>query len=498
MKSNTLKTVLIAFSVSAMTFVGFQYLQPQSSNENTIKVEHVSQPAAKEVLYTKDTNGDFAPLDFTVTAEHINDAVVHIKSTQLSLQGGQNPYAGRGGQEDLFRQFFGYPRQAPRESQPQVGTGSGVIISNDGYIVTNNHVIDSADDIEVTLHDNRSYKASLIGTDPTTDLALLKIEETALPKVEFANSDDVRVGEWVLAVGNPFNLNSTVTAGIVSAKGRSINIVKEQNAIESFIQTDAAINPGNSGGALVNLKGKLVGINTAIASPTGSYSGYGFAVPANIVNKVINDLRDYGVTQRGYIGVRIRNVDGSLVEEKDLKVNSGVYVDSVTEDGSAAAAGIEAGDVIIGLEDAEITNNPDLLEAIAQRRPGDKVNITIDRNGAKRVFNVVLNNREGNTKILKKEASKMLAVLGAEFEDIDADTAEKLGVNGGVKVTALKAGKLKKQTNMQEGFIITKVDGKSISSIEAFEKYLDRKKGGVMLEGVYEDYPGSYYYAFGM
>ncbi len=500
---NTIQTVIVAFLVSAFTILGFNYLQTDNQSNNTIRVEHTDATPAQSVLFSKNTEGEYVPLDFTATAEKVNDAVVHIKSTQTNIAGGQNPFGGRGqmspfGDDDFFRQFFGTPRGGqPQAPQPRVGSGSGVIINADGYIVTNNHVIEDADDIEVTLYDNRSFKATLVGTDPTTDLALLKVDETNLPKVNLMNSDDVKVGQWVLAVGNPFNLNSTVTAGIVSAKGRSINIMKEQNAIESFIQTDAAINPGNSGGALVNLDGDLVGINTAIASPTGSYSGYGFAVPSNIVSKVVQDLMEYGVTQRGYIGVRIRNVDNALVNEKDLSVNRGVYVDEVTENGSAGAAGIEAGDVIVRVENAEINSNPDLLEAIAQRRPGDRLDITVNRDGSERIFNVVLNNRDGNTDIVKKRMPKALASLGAQFETVDKDLANKLQIDGGVQVKDLQAGKLKKQTNMQPGFIITKVDGRNVSSVEELEKYLEKKKGGVMLEGVYEDYPGEYYYAFG-
>ena len=506
MTKNLLQTVVVAFLVSALTLVGYNQLN-SSKNENNIRVEHVDSTPAQSVLFSKDEDGEFSPVDFTQTAEKVNDAVVHIKSTQTAIANTQSPYGGRGGQvnpfeDEFFRQFFGTPNPQgqgrSRKAEPRVGTGSGVIINADGYIVTNNHVIKDADDIEVTLHDNRNYKATLVGTDPTTDLALLKIEETGLPKVNLSDSDKVRVGEWVLAVGNPFNLNSTVTAGIVSAKGRSINILQEQYAIESFIQTDAAINPGNSGGALVNLNGELVGINTAIASPTGSYSGYGFAVPSNIVSKVVEDLLKYGITQRGYMGVRIRPVDGTLVREKALAVNQGVYVDEATENGAAINSGIESGDVIVKVDNTVINSNPDLLEAIAQRRPGDAVEVTVNRGGTEKMFSVILNNRDGNTEIVQKELAKAFASLGANFETLDKETAQKLSIKGGIKVTDLQSGALTKQTNMQEGFIITKIDGKNVTDVVELEKYLDKKKGGVMLEGVYEEYPGSYYYAFGV
>jgi S1-C subfamily serine protease len=301
-----------------------------------------------------------------------------------------------------------------------------------------------------------------------------------------------------MAVGNPFNLTSTVTAGIVSAKGRNINILKEQFAVESFIQTDAAINPGNSGGALVNLQGGLIGINTAIASPTGAYSGYGFAVPVNIVNKVVEDLMKYGVVQRGVLGVMIRTVDGNLKRDKDLDLNTGVYVDSLLENSAAGAAGIESGDVILSVDDVEVNTSPELQEVIARHRPGDEVTIKVNRQGKEKIFDVVLNNRKGNTDIVDKEHKEVLSILGADFETLDEEMAKKLDLKGGVKVKDLYAGKLRKSTNMRPGFIITKVDGQKIETVEELIKILDKKEGGVMLEGIYEDIPGEYYYAFGM
>ncbi|MCB0551151.1 MAG: Do family serine endopeptidase, partial [Phaeodactylibacter sp.] len=381
----------------------------------------------------------------------------------------------------------------------RVGTGSGVIINEGGYIVTNNHVVADADDLEVTLHDNRTFKAAVIGTDPTTDLALLQIKAEGLPALPLVNSDEVKVGEWVLAVGNPMGLNSTVTAGIVSAKGRNINILREQFAVESFIQTDAAINPGNSGGALVNLEGGLVGINTAIASPTGAYAGYGFAVPANIVNKVVEDLLQYGVVQRGVLGVMIRSVDGSLAKEKGLDVTRGAYVDSLLENSAAAAAGLQPGDVVVEVEGKTIQSSPELQEMIARYRPGDKVSLKVDRKGKTKAFEVVLNNRQGSTALVEKPKQKdALAMLGAEFETLSSDAARKLDIEGGVKVTRLSSGKLRKYTDMREGFIITKADGLPVRNVDELAKALEGKSGGVMLEGIYEDVPGVRYYAFGM
>ena len=411
-----------------------------------------------------------------------------------------------------FRDFFGNdfefffgprgqhmkPRSKKGKTPSRVGTGSGVIISDDGYIVTNNHVIAEADDIEVTLHDKRTYRATVIGTDPSTDLALLQIKEKDLPTVPFSNSDYVDVGQWVLAVGNPMGLNSTVTAGIVSAKGRNINILKDKYAVENFIQTDAAINPGNSGGALVNLHGGLIGINTAIASPTGTFAGYGFAVPTNIVNKVVEDLLEYGVVQRGVLGVMIRTLDGNLAKEKEVDIVNGVYVDSLLENSAAASAGVKVGDVIVRVNEQDINSSSELQGMIARHRPGEEVVLDIDRKGKELSIKVTLNNREGNTSILSEDTREIVKILGAEMENVDDKLAKKLEIKGGVKIKKLYAGKLRKYTQMRDGFIITKVDGEDIDSVDELVDILDNKNGGVMLEGVYEDIPGEYYYAFGL
>lgn len=475
-----------------------------------MKIEHVNGTPAVGAVYTLNENNEVIPLDFTSIAEKVMPGVVHIRSTQ-SLNYTRTPQQYRRLPDpfrdffgdDYFDQFFGPRRhyyESPQnpESPARVGTGSGVIVNSEGYIVTNNHVIANADDIEVTLHDNRTYKATVIGTDPSTDLALIQIKEKGLNSLPLVNSDEVKIGEWVLAVGNPFNLNSTVTAGIVSAKSRNINILRDQYAIESFIQTDAAINMGNSGGALVNLRGGLVGINTAIASPTGSYAGYGFAVPSNMVNKVVEDLLKYGVVQRGYLGVTIRGVDGRLAKEKNLKVTSGVYIDSVTTDGAAAQAGMEVGDVILEIEESEIKTAPELQEIIARHRPGDKLNLKIARGDKRLNLKVELKNREGDTKFLAKNRKEVLNILGAEFEDITEETAKKLDIPGGVRVAKLYAGKLMKHTQIREGFIITKVDDQIVENTENLAKILDKKEGGVLIEGVYEDLPGVHYYAFGL
>ncbi|MBD79569.1 MAG: serine protease [Crocinitomicaceae bacterium] len=486
----------------------------QLDNSKTVKIEHLNtNNMVNGALYSANASGQFIPLNFKEISKNVMEGVVHIRATQTSS--GQMVESRNYGQpfhspfdqffkDEFFDGFFGprfhfeNPNHQQRGPQLRVGTGSGVIINNEGYIVTNNHVIDNADDIEVTLHDNRKYKAVVVGTDPSTDLALIQIKEKDLPTLKMINSDEVEVGEWVLAVGNPFNLNSTVTAGIVSAKARNINILKEKSAIESFIQTDAAINPGNSGGALVNLQGGLVGINTAIASPTGAYSGYGFAIPSNIVGKVVEDLLKYGVVQRGYLGVLIRDVDGNLAKEKELEITKGVYVDSLLEMSAAREAGIKVGDVILKVNETEVKTSPELQEMIGRHRPGDKIILAIHRDGDDKEITVELKNEDGNSKLVEKESNEVFNILGAEFEDIPKKTAKKLEIEGGAKVKSLFAGKLKKHTDIKEGFIITKAAGKDVRSVKELLAVLEKEKGGVLLEGVYEDYPGEYFYAIGL
>jgi len=505
MKEN--RKILLISAITALIISGLAVgiLYPLLNRGETIQIEHVNGTPASNAMYTMNEDGDLVPLDFTKIAEDVKDAVVHIKSAQAVRSRGRMPQRQL---PDLFRYFFEdqlgpeqFEQRSPRsqrEPQVRIGTGSGVIISEDGYIVTNNHVIANADDIEVTLADNRNFKANVIGTDPSTDLALLQIKADGLPTLPFYNSDNVKVGEWVLAVGNPFNLTSTVTAGIVSAKGRNINIVQDQFAIESFIQTDAAINPGNSGGALVNLQGALIGVNTAIASPTGAYSGYGFAVPSDIVSKVVEDLIEYGVVQRGVLGVMIRTVDGSFATEQGLEVTNGAYVDSLLTNSAAGAAGIEKGDVIIAIDGTETNSTAQVQEQIARRRPGDQVTVTVMRDGKEREFTVTLKNRQGSTDLVTEDRSDLMSILGASMETLDSETARRLGIEGGVRVTELRAGKLRKYTQMREGFIITEVDGQRVTSVEELTEILAEKSGGVLLEGIYENIPGEQYYAFGM
>lgn len=499
--------ILASVLGSALTIGTYNLFE--TKNEKSFKIEHISSTPVVGAAYTLNKEGEIVPLEFTGVAKNVMPAVVHIKSTQLQKTN-QNQYREYPDpfrdffDDDVFKYFFGpgyqngSPQQQQRGPQARVGTGSGVIINEDGYIVTNNHVIDNADDIEVTLEDNRVYKAKVVGTDPSTDIALLQIKEDNLPYVPLTNSDEVEVGEWVLAVGNPFNLNSTVTAGIVSAKARNIHILQDNSAIESFIQTDAAINPGNSGGALVDLQGGLVGINTAIASPTGTYAGYGFAVPANIVSKVVSDLKKYGMVQRGYLGLMIRNVDGNLAKEEDLDITEGVYVDSIAVNSAAGEAGIQVGDVITEVDNIQVKTSAQLLEIVGRHYPGDKISLKVDRKGKDSEHQVTLRNQEGKEDMYERESAAILDVLGVGLQEIDKKTAKSLGVDGGLRVTKLAHGTLTRSTDIREGFIITKVDGKNIKTIDELVDHLENKKGGVMIEGIYEDYPGKYYYAFGL
>ena len=360
-------------------------------------------------------------------------------------------------------------------------TGSGVIVSTDGYIITNQHVVQSADKIEVVLSDTKkTVRATLVGADPSSDLALLKIESTGLSPIRFTNSDDVQIGQWVLAVGNPFNLNSTVTAGIVSAKGRNINIVNNQFPIESFIQTDAAINPGNSGGALVDLNGDLVGVNTAIASKTGSYVGYGFAIPSNIVAKTIDDLKNYGAVQRGFLGLDVVDIDGDMSEK--LGATQGVLVKRVNGVNDETETKIVAGDVITAIDNSPIDSKSTFDERLAYLRPGDITTLSIVRSNRPKQFNITLVNKEGSTKLLTKE-SEVSELLGAEFEKLSKLERQTYRIESGIKVSNITNGKIR-QMNIGEGFIFVKVNNKSFGSVTDFIAYLETYRGQVRIEGV--------------
>ncbi len=408
--------------------------------------------------------------DLTFAAENSVHAVVHI-ATQ-SVRGG-----GWSSGNPFFDEFFGL-----RQQQPQVttGFGSGVILSDDGYIVTNNHVIERAQKIKVILNNKQEYDAQMVGADPSTDLALLKIEAKNLPFLTYGNSDELKLGEWVLAVGNPFNLNSTVTAGIVSARARNLRINADAYSIESFIQTDAAVNPGNSGGALVNQQGNLVGINTAIASHTGSFAGYSFAVPVSIVKKVVEDLKEFGMVQRALLGVNIADIDARLAEENNLKNLEGVYVAAVTDNGAAKDAGIREGDIILSVAGESVNSSSQLQEKVSRFRPGDDIEIVVKRKGDKKLFNVTLRNRHGDTQIVREN----VAVLGASFESVNNGDKKNLKIENGIKISKLESGKLK-DAGLSKGFVITHVNKKPINEVNDFKREIANAKGGILVEGVY-------------
>ncbi len=389
------------------------------------------------------------------------------------------------------------------ESSIGIASGSGVIISPDGYIVTNCHVVEDGADIEVTLNDKRSFTARVVGKDPSTDIALIKISAQNLPHLVFGNSDSLRVGEWVLAVGNPFNLESTVTAGIVSAKGRSINILDDAYSIESFIQTDAAVNPGNSGGALVNTNGELVGINTAIITKSGRYEGYSFAVPSNLVMKVIRDLRDFGTAQRGVLGVSIGNVTGKIAESLNLPSAEGVVIQRITPSGSADDAGLREGDIIVGINDAKIRATPDLQEQVGRYRPGNKIEIRFIRDGKNQKVQLTLKNKGNTTDLIAANkdgdgANKILQNIGFDLRNLTREELRRMRLQAGVYVSSITVGSRAERTNMDPGFVITKINEQSVANIEDIINILGKATGKVILEGVYENFPGEYYYAFPM
>ncbi|MFA5329992.1 MAG: Do family serine endopeptidase [Prolixibacteraceae bacterium] len=429
--------------------------------------------------------------DLTMAAQRTVPAVVHIevKMHQQMNDVENNPF---------FNFFFGpdgpqqgnTPHRYKQSPQFALASGSGVIISPDGYIVTNNHVVDGATDVQVILNDNRKFTAKVIGRDPNTDIALVKIDAANLPYLTWGNSDALKLGEWVLAVGNPFNLNSTVTAGIISAKSRSIGIIAGQMPLESFIQTDAAVNPGNSGGALVNTNGDLVGINAAIASQTGSYSGYSFAIPATIVQKVVVDLKKYGEVQRAVLGVTMQSVNDSIAKARKTEKVEGAYVRNTTADGAARDAGIKEGDIIVSINGNSVKTGSQLQEQIGEYSPGDKVSVGYIRNGELKDAEVVLRNMKGDTSIMKEPMS----VLGEEFGPIPEKEKAKLQIDEGVQVTKLTKGKFK-DAGIKDGFIITDINKVAVASKDDIESVFmhTNSKEPMLVEGAYPDGKYAYY-----
>lgn len=441
--------------------------------------------------------------DFTQAATAALPGVVHIKTktnakkVTNNIPRFQNPFGDFFGNDDIFNQFFGPQQMIIPE---QRASGSGVLISEDGYIVTNNHVVENADEITVTLNNKKTFKASLVGTDPSYDLAVIKVDGKDLPFLLYGNSDDVKIGQWVLAIGYPLNLETTVTAGIVSAKSRSLGLNKDKNGnkqggVESFIQTDAAVNMGNSGGALINTEGRLIGVNSAIASPTGYYSGYSYAIPVNIVRKVVDDIIQYGSVQRAYLGIGFIDTGDMTDEQKEKqgipKNAEGIYVDNIPTDGAAYAAGIRKGDIIRKINGVQVNSSAEVQEQISRYKPGDKIPVTYARSGKETTVTVSLKNKSGNFDLVKKDA--MMDKLGADFSKLDEKKSKEYGVEGGVIVNRIKDGALNDQTRMKDGFVILKIDDQEVSSLEEMQKAI-QSKSSFTITGFYPGYDGLYQY----
>ncbi len=462
-----------AFVGGIIAFVLFSY-----TFKTTTKT--VQPQSTEKAYYTSAFQTDSNATDFTVAAERSVDAVVHV----MTAYNDRNTYSSG---NPLLDYFFGRSNPNP---EPIMGSGSGVILSRDGFIVTNNHVIDNADEIKVILNDKRTFVAKLVGRDPSTDVALLKIDANDLPFIPFGNSDEIKVGQWVLAIGNPFNLTSTVTAGIVSAKARNIQIIQEGYAIESFIQTDAAVNPGNSGGALVNLKGELIGINTAIASRTGSYSGYSFAIPSSIAKKIVSDIIEFGEVQRAILGVQTKELNSEKATEYGINDIKGVLVVGVIKGSAAAEAEIKEGDVILEVNGIMVNSPNQLQEQVSKYRPNQQVDIIINRSNNKKHFTTTLRNIKGGLEMVKSDES--LSILGVSLKEISDKQKNDLGINSGVQIVELKDGKLKQQ-GVNQGYIITKINRTPIKTIDDIKRIIGISSGGILIEGIYPNGIVAYY-----
>ena len=494
--------VLLSAGVAGVTT--YTMLKPENRDSLSFSEQFRQNPNARLAAYDA-INAQ--PVDLTQAAENSLHAVVHIKSTQQAKEQTvtvRDPFA------EIFGDIFGNGGRQQRrvQTQPRVGFGSGVIISKDGYIVTNNHVVDGADEIVVKLNDNREFKGRVIGTDPNSDLALVKIEGDDFPTVPIGDSDALKVGEWVLAVGNPFNLTSTVTAGIVSAKARTLGVYGI-GGVESFIQTDAAINQGNSGGALVNAKGELVGINAVLSSPTGAYAGYGFAIPTSVMTKVVSDLKQYGTVQRALLGIKGTSLagDGDMMSDqpidksgatladkrKEFGVVDGVWVREIVDGGSAAGSDIKVDDIIIGIDGKKVQNFADLQEAIAQHRPGDKVTVKVMRDKKEKNIDVTLKNEQGTTKIVKDAG---MEILGAAFKELPDDLKRQLNLGYGLQVTGVTSGKMA-DAGVRKGFIILKANDqpmRKVSDLEEVMKAAVKSPNQVLfLTGVFPSGKRGYY-----
>lgn len=472
--SMTLMLAAMLMAASCGTSTQNNSNELQTEQKPVSQIEQVQQPTVQRAAFLPTQT----PPDFVDAAENSVNAVVHIMTKVVRQSTTYNDFFGA-----LLGQLYGYPGQT--RNNTMVAYGSGVVLTPDGYIVTNNHVVDGADEVEVTFNNKVKRTATIIGTDPTTDLALIKVDATDLDYLIFGDSDNVRIGEWVLAVGNPFNLTSTVTAGIVSAKARNLSILGEGTSVESFIQTDAAVNPGNSGGALVNTKGELVGINAAIASHTGSYEGYSFAIPSNIVHKVVDDLLLYGTTQRGYLGVQIAELTQELAEKEGLENIEGVYVAEVTEGGAAKLAGMKSGDVITTVNGKKVNSTTQLRESVGQYRPGDKVDVEVNRNGTHHNYTLTLLNEAGNVDVVKKGESFFNSDLGLMLQPINQNDMSRLGIKNGLKIVEIRQGRFM-GSGITEGFVITKVNGYAVNDKSELESALKSARSRrTYMEGVY-------------
>ena len=465
-----MKKGLLIVALAALTGGLTSYAVVKGMSNDAVKmVEHFDGAQFRTVNLTQDNWPDF-----TYAAESSVDAVVYVKVTSTAPSMQQGP-------SSIFDFFFGYPEGGVPQQREKVGSGSGVIIREDGYIVTNNHVIDGATKIEVTLNTNQTYPATLIGTDPATDIALLKIEAQGLPIIPFGDSDKLRLGEWVIAIGSPYDLRSTITAGIVSAKGRSMPNYSGEFKIESFIQTDAAVNPGNSGGALVDKAGNLVGINTAIISKTGSYTGYSFAVPSNIVRKIAYDLMDFGSVKRAVLGIVMQPIDDKIAEELKLSSRNGVYINEVSKSGAADEAGIKAGDVLIAIDSTRITNSASVLETVSRFSPGDKADVTVIRDGKEMVFEVTFKGTSQETGTLSDDGS--VAFYGASIKAASEETLSKYGIKHGVEIVELGPGKIM-EAGATEGFIIQYVNDQPVKTPQDVIDIVKKSKRAVFIQGV--------------
>ncbi|TKK68833.1 PDZ domain-containing protein [Ilyomonas limi] len=490
---NLLLVVLISAATAVLSVWGYsKYMETQYSG-----VQEINGKLPVNYAGFFGNNTPVSTVDFTAAASSATPAVVHIKTRTKARQvtnnlpQQRNPFSDFFGDDDPFGGFFSGPRV--QTIPEQRASGSGALISDDGYIVTNNHVVEGADEVNVTLANKKSYKATVIGTDPSTDLAVIKIDGKALPYLVYGNSDDVKLGQWVLAIGYPLTLDVTVTAGIVSAKARSIGINKSKSAVESFIQTDAAVNPGNSGGPLVNTAGELVGINSAIASPTGSYAGYSYAIPVNIVRKTVNDLIKYGAVQRGYLGISYVPDNLTDMQKKSMGVpeGNGIYVSGVAEDGAAIQGGIKKGDFITKINGVAIGSSAELQEQLSRYKPGDKLSVTYTRGGTENTTSVTLKNKAGT--YAQVQAASVLDKLGGDLATVDASTAKRNGIDGGVQIKKLGNGALK-NSRIQEGFIITSINGQPVKTLDDLKSILANATGNVKLEGIYPGYEETYGY----